>query len=124
VTDWEKVGRNLQSGERRPEQPQDVAISLEGLALLGLDNQTQLYWDGKPVLGTVAAAWRWRRSGGQRLGDDRNPMKTLSIITLCLTLAAPISAATADPAKDESGHGSTRAERFDDRGAGGLAARR
>jgi len=35
-------------------------------------------------------------------------MKTLGIATLCLALAAPISLATADPWKDESGHGRER----------------
>ena len=47
MTDWEKVGRI--SGGRHSERSEEASISLEGLALLGLDNQTQLYWDGKPV---------------------------------------------------------------------------
>ena len=62
MTDWEKVARNLQSGEHHPERPGDAAINPEGLALLGLDNQTQLYWDGKPVVITQRLTLsRWQR---------------------------------------------------------------
>ena len=62
MIDWEKVSRKSQSGERHPERPEDAAISLEGLALLGLDNQTQLYWDGKPVVITQRLTLsRWQK---------------------------------------------------------------
>jgi hypothetical protein len=62
MTDCEKISRNLQSGERHPERPEEAAINLEGLALLGLDNQTQLYWDGKPVVITQRLTLsRWQK---------------------------------------------------------------
>ena len=57
MTDWEKVGRI--SRERHPERSKEASISLEGLALLGLDNQTQLYWDGKPVVITQRLTLSW-----------------------------------------------------------------
>jgi hypothetical protein len=49
--DWEhkrKIGRSKIPGA--PGWPQGVhPISIEGMALMGLDEQGMLYWDGKPV---------------------------------------------------------------------------
>ena len=48
--DWNEIRRFSRSDERPQEWPDAVqSISGEGLALLGIDNENKLYWDGKRV---------------------------------------------------------------------------
>ena len=50
ATDRDKVRRNAKTGERAPEWPERVkGISLDGGALFGIDDENQIYWDGKPI---------------------------------------------------------------------------
>jgi hypothetical protein len=51
MIDWDNIRRYARSTERPPEWPQNVhGITQNGLNLLGLDEQTRLHWDGKPLV--------------------------------------------------------------------------
>ena len=49
--DWDHIRQYRRSFEPGPvDWPTSVrAISMEGLALLGIDDENRLYWDGKPI---------------------------------------------------------------------------
>ena len=52
ATNWEEIRRNARATayDAPPEWPHNVKqISMGGISLLGIDDQNQLYWDGKPV---------------------------------------------------------------------------
>ena len=48
--DWERIRRHAFAAEGAPGWPRGVkSISMEGLTLVGLDEQYRLFWDGRPV---------------------------------------------------------------------------
>lgn len=57
--DWEKARRHARSRERPSDWPANVqAISLQGLSLLGIDEQNRLYWDGKRLATLTLTGWQ------------------------------------------------------------------
>jgi hypothetical protein len=56
---WQNTRRHARSPIRPAEWPPGIqAISLEGLALLGIDDQNRLYWDGKRLATLTLTAWQ------------------------------------------------------------------
>lgn len=50
TADWEHIRKHARSKERPSSWPENIqAISLSGLALLGIDDQNRLYWDGSRI---------------------------------------------------------------------------
>jgi hypothetical protein len=48
--EWDRIRRSQRSNQRAPGWPEKVtSISLEYLALLGVDDENRLYWDGQPI---------------------------------------------------------------------------
>ena len=57
--DWEQIRRTSRSDERPNDWPADVrGISMNGAALLGVDDQNRLYWDGKRVPTVTLTFWQ------------------------------------------------------------------
>jgi len=58
---WDEVRKNRLSDERHPRWPEGVrAISMEGLALLGLhEKDNKLYWDGEEIVTKRVVSLRW-----------------------------------------------------------------
>jgi hypothetical protein len=60
--DWTDRRRSSRSGERPPEWPEGVhGISLDGLSLLGIDDENRLYWDGQRI--ATLTLTRWQKVG-------------------------------------------------------------
>jgi hypothetical protein len=58
-TDWAKIREHARSNERPPEWREDIqAISINGLALLGIDRKNRLYWDGKRIATLTLTTWQ------------------------------------------------------------------
>lgn len=60
--DWAEMRRLARSRERPSEWPAGLqAISTEGLALFGIDEENRLYWDGKRL--ATLTLTRWQKIG-------------------------------------------------------------